>query len=117
MADFPSYATLLLQGFNEVRESALMRTEMESGPPKQAKIKSRVLTTRNAQVYLKTKADYLSFRSWYSSINEGADWFSWRDPVTGTTVQARFAGGGFDASPMAGLRDAWVVKAKLETWG
>lgn len=118
MVAFPSYASLLLQGFNEVRESALLRTEMESGPPKQAKIKSRVMTTRNAQIYLKTRADYLAFLGWYSSsINEGADWFNWRDPVTGATVQARFAGGGFDAAPMAGMCDAWVVKAKLETWG
>lgn len=117
MPTLPAYAKILLAGFAEQRESALLRTEMESGPPKQAKVKSRVMVTRPATISIETKADYLSFVDWFAhDINEGAAWFDWTDPVSGTTRQARFVGGGLDATPVAGLRH-WMIKTKIETWG
>ena len=117
MTAFPSYATLI-DGLSEQRESALLRTEMESGPPKQARIKSRVLTTRPVTILLGSKADYLRFVDWFSiDLDEGAAWFDWLDPVSGTTKAARFAGGGLDATAVGGDLDAWSISQKLETWG
>ena len=52
MATWPSYAGIRHEGFAEQRESALMRTEMESGPPRQTKVRSRVLVTDFDQVMM-----------------------------------------------------------------
>lgn len=118
MATFPAYASLLFDGFGEKRESGLLRSEMESGPPKQAKIKSRVMVKRPVGILVKSLADYNSFISWFSTtINEGADWFDWTDPVTNATKSARFVEGGLDSSPLTPVLNGWVIKAAIETWG
>ena len=117
MATFPTYAKILASGFAEQRESALLRTEMESGPPKQAKIKSRVMVTRPVSILLQSRADYLSFVDWFrTTLNEGADWFDFTDPVTQTVKSARFVGVGLEASPQSGLM-LWTINTKIETWG
>lgn len=116
---FPSYAKLQMSGYSQQRESAIMRTEMESGPPRQAKIRSRVMLTRNARIYLSSKADFQSFESWYANdCNLGAAWFNFTDPVSGNIVQARFVGGGYSAQPIgvAGL-SGWMIDVKIESWG
>lgn len=115
---FPSYAKIQFAGYSQQRESALMRTEMESGPPRQVKVRSRVMLTRNVKIYLASKADFQSFESWYAStINMGASWFNFADPVSGNTVMARFVSGGYAASPLVGGLEGWMVDAKIESWG
>lgn len=118
MASLPSYASVLLAGFGEERASALRRTEMESGPPKQAKVMSRVMVSRRAVIRLASKADYLLFKTWFAStINQGADWFDWSDPVSGTTVSARIAGGALgQAVPIGNVAGGWLIPVTLETW-
>lgn len=118
MAIFPTYARILVAGYGEQRDSALLRTEMESGPPKQARVKSRVMVTRQASIYLETTADYEAFKAWYSeTIREGADWFSFTDPISKAVRQARFVGGGLDAKPLETNPRGWTINAKIETWG
>ena len=119
MASLPSYAKILVEGFGEQRESALMRTEMESGPPKQAKIKSRVMITRPVSIYIDTLDNYKLFVTWFSvTINEGSDWFDWTDTVSGTTKSVRFNGGGMDAFPVGKIDGPWTIRGlKLEGWG
>ena len=116
---FPSYAKLQLAGFSQQRESALMRTEMESGPPRQAKVRSRIMVTRNARIYLATLADFQAFETWYASdCNLGASWFNFTDPVNGNVIQARFVGGGYTAQPMGvGGLNGWMIDLKIESWG
>ena len=58
MPAWPAYAHLLLAGYGESRAPSLLRTEMEDGPPKQARIRSRALVTRKAVVQLRSLADY-----------------------------------------------------------
>ena len=117
MAAFPSYAKILYDGYAEQRQSALIRTEMEDGPPKQAKIRSRVMVTRPITVLLQSKADYLSFITWFSeTIHEGADWFDFTDPVSQTVKQARLVGDGIEGRPKSGML-AWTISTSLETWG
>ena len=117
MATVPTYAKILASGYAEQRESAVLRTEMESGPPKQAKIKSRVMVVRPVNVLIQSRADYLSFVDWFvEDLNEGSAWFDFTDPVTNTVKQARFVGGGLEATPQAGLT-LWTIPLKIETWG
>ena len=117
MATFPAYAKILASGYAEQRESALLRTEMESGPPKQAKIKSRVMVVRPVNILIQSRADYLSFVDWFvEDLNEGSAWFDFTDPVTNTVKQARFVGGGLEATPQSGLT-LWTIPLKIETWG
>lgn len=119
MASLPSYVKIRLEGFAEQRESALLRTEMESGPPKQVKIKSRVMVTRPVVLEINTLANYNAFVVWFrDTIHEGADWFDWLDPVSNTTKQVRFSGGGLDAAPVSGTAGYWLIRGmKLEGWG
>lgn len=91
---------------------------MESGPPRQAKVRSTVMMTRTCNIYIEGLSNYLAFKTWFSStLSEGASWFNYSDPVTGTVVQARFVNGGFTATPMLGGMSAWQVQAKIESWG
>ena len=117
MPAWPAYAHLLLAGYGESRAPSLLRTEMEDGPPKQARIKSRVMVTRPVTILLQSRSDYLAFIAWFSeTIHEGADWFDWTDPVSGTVKSARFVSDVLQATPAGGL-SVWSVTAKLETWG
>lgn len=115
---FPAYANIQFSGYGQQRESALIRTEMESGPPRQAKIKSRVMLTRTVKIYLASKANFRAFEAWYANdCNQGAAWFNFVDPVTGNNVAARFVGGGYSATPVVGGMEGWMVDAKIESWG
>ncbi|MBI3771472.1 MAG: hypothetical protein HY272_02015 [Gammaproteobacteria bacterium] len=117
MATFPSTGKLLFNGFAEQRQPAVVRTEMDSGPPKQTKKLSRVMITRPV-TYLFAAADYASFLTWFeTTINNGNDWFDWTDPRTSTVKQARIVGGQLDeARPRNGKLTYWTVSFKLETW-
>jgi hypothetical protein len=118
MATLPSYVKILFQDYSQRRESALLRTEMESGPPKQAKVRSRVMLTRAAKLYLSSKADFQSFETWYrENLDEGALWFDMTDPVSGSTIEARFVGGGYTATPMSAAMQLWQVEVNIESWG
>lgn len=117
MAAFPNYAQILFNGYSKKRESALLRSEMDSGPPKQARVKYNVMETHNVSIYLSTKSDFQSFETWYSdTIGEGSAWFDFVDPVSGSTVQARFKDGGYTAKPMAANMEQWEVSANIEIW-
>lgn len=114
----PTYAKILITGFSQQRESALLRTEMESGAPRQSKVRSRVMVTRSCIIYIATLADFRRFETWYSvNLNEGASWFNYYDPVSGTTKECRFVGGGYTATPTGGALTGWQVSAKIESWG
>jgi len=118
MAAFPSYMILLRDGFSIKRNSAVQRTEMEDGFAKQRKRWSRVLVSRSVSYGTRTKADYESFITWFNStINRGADWFDWTDPVTATVKQARIKGGVIeDEAPEDPMLTWWTVKFTLEVW-
>jgi hypothetical protein len=117
MATLPSYVQILFDGYNRTRESALLRTEMEYGPPKQAKIKSKVMITSQVNLYFDSKANFQSFETWYDeTLDEGSGWFDMTDPVSGNTISARFVGGGYKAKPMSANMEQWQLAAELEYW-
>ena len=119
MPTWPSYAHILLDGYAVTRESALQRTDMEDGPPKQARTRARVMVRRAFTVRLDTKADYTSFMTWFSStIDEGALWFDWADPVDGTVKQARIvASEGLQQTFVGTRMSQWRIPITIETWG
>jgi hypothetical protein len=117
MPTFPSYATILAEGYKEQREPGFQRTEMESGPPKQARVKFRPMVARPVRILLDTLADYDDFTAWFrDDLKEGALWFDLVDPVRGVPVQARFTEG-LDAAPDVQDGSRWIVASKMETWG
>jgi hypothetical protein len=118
MPAFPAYGELLLSGFNEKPESALVRTEMESGPSKQARVRSLELVKRNV-TYVFTSAQYITWKAWRNTdLSRGALWFDWTNPLTGTTVQARMENGDYSASAYNANDTAikWEVSFVLETY-
>ena len=117
MAAWPSYARILIDGYSRQRQTAVQRSEMESGPPKQTRTLSRVLVQRKAVVHFTTQADYLSFLTWFrDDISRGADWFDWTDEF-GTSTTARIVGGTLDTEqPVAWTGVAWRIGLTLETW-
>ena len=118
MAAFPAYGRLSGK-YGEKPTSAVLRTEMESGPAKQAKIHSRSMVTR-AVTMIFTSTEYTSFMTWFrDSISRGADWFDWTDPIDDTLKQARIVKGELEAdsfSKSEGDLLSWEVKFLLETW-
>jgi hypothetical protein len=118
MAAFPAYAKLAFDGFARERDTAVVRTTMESGPPKQAKIRSRVMLTRPVVYHFDSLADYNSFITWFTTtINRGASWFTWTDPVDSVPKEARIVGGKLEYErPRRKNLDRWEVGFKLETW-
>lgn len=117
MATFPTYAKVLFNGYSQKKESALLRTEMDSGPPKQAKVKSKVMVVRSVKIYLSSKSDFQSFETWYDTdLEQGSSWFDFTDPVSGSTVQARFRDGGYTSTPMIADMSRWEITAQIESW-
>ena len=117
MAAWPSYARLLIDGFSRQRQSAVQRSDMESGPPRQTRVLSRVLVQRKCTAHFSTQADYLAFLTWFrDDINRGADWFDWTDEF-GAAATARIVGGALDTEqPVAWTGGAWRIGLTLETW-
>jgi len=117
---FPSTGKLSLSGYSEKPESALLRSEMESGPAKQALIKSRVMVERGITLRY-SFAEYTAFKTWFKSAdcNRGASWFDWTDPIDSTAKQARIKNGDYNAVPRNGGEGApleWDVSMIIETW-
>lgn len=117
MPTFPSYANLLHSPYTEHLEPAVQRTEMESGPPKQSKVKSRVLVAREVTYAFGSLSDYQSFKTWFrDDVARGASWFDWRDPVDDTVKSARIVGGMLEPAEPNKRMDVWTVKFRIETW-
>ena len=113
----PAYAKIAYDGFSITRQSAVIRSDMESGPPKQARTLSRVLVTRSVVFLLDSKARYNSFLVWFrDELVRGAEWFTWVDPVDGVTKLARIVGGNLESEEPHGTLNYWKVTCKLETW-
>jgi len=117
MATLPAYVRILFDQYSEQKESGILRTEFENGPPRQAKFKSRTLKTRSAKLFIEPKANFLAFQTWFNEdLQQGALFFDFLDPVTGLTTQARFVGGTYNAQPMSASLREWEVDCQIESW-
>lgn len=117
MATFPTYPSIEGDGYAQQRASAVQRTQMESGPPKQLKTLSRVMVTRSITCLLHSNTELANFITWFqTTINYGADWFTWTDPVDSTSKNARIVGGLNTEEVFGEPLINWKVRFKLETW-
>jgi hypothetical protein len=117
MATLPSYVRIFYNGYSEQRESGIIRTEFESGPPRQARFKTRVMKTRSAKLYLDTKANFLAFETWFATeLQNGALFFNMNDPITGSTIEGRFVGGVYQSRPLSAKLDCFEVSCQIESW-
>lgn len=114
---FPNYVSLTRKGFGRERGAAAVRTPMESGPPKQRKVRSRVLVKRALTYLAESLANYNSFMTWFQDdIDEGAVWFDWTDPLDSQTKSARIVAGTLKDQLVGGALAKWEISFVLETW-
>ncbi|MDP1886640.1 hypothetical protein [Polaromonas sp.] len=115
----PAHPTDCKIGFPKGEEpaSAVMRSEMERGVPKQRRISADVMVTQETTVYFDTKQQAIDWETWfYTTINAGADWFDWPDLRTGTTLQARIVGGKPGALVPATVNWAYAQRTFTLEW-
>lgn len=117
MQEFPQYVYLLADGYSEKTDGAVNRTEMESGPAKQASRSSRMMVPRQVIGQIRSRADKISWEEWFKSIGLGADWFAWVDPIDGVRKAARIRGGEVEKKLEAPGGNLWRISFTLETWG
>jgi len=117
MATLPSFVTVLFDGYAEQRESGIIRTEFESGPPRQSRFKSRVMKTRSVKLFVNSNADYQSFEQFvYDDLEQGSLFFNMTDPVKETTIEARLVGGVYSARPLSSSMSKWEISCEIESW-
>jgi hypothetical protein len=114
---FPLIGKFLLDPYREKPAALTRRTDMESGPPKQAR-KARRRIVQRPCAYRFTQVEYTTFKAWVDS--EGAEiWFNWTDPYDGSTKPARLVLGQYEGQPVKtedGAALEWVVNFTLETF-
>ena len=116
---WPTYGKLKLQGFGEKPDSSVLRTEMESGPPKESIVKSRVMVPRTV-TYTFTLAEYNTWKTWFASEANGGKWFNWIDPLDGSTRSTRIVRSEYDAKAQdagQGSEPNMDVSMIFECWG
>ena len=92
MATFPSWVKYELG--SEDAASAVERTEMERGVPKQRRANSDVLVQQDITIFFRTTAEASTWDTFfYTTIKAGQDWFDFTPIRTGVMVQARVVGG------------------------
>lgn len=115
MPAWPNTGKLLSEGFGNEPQSAVARTEMDSGPAKQRRVRGLVEHPRSC-TYFMTSAERDTWLAWFrDDIDRGAKWFDWPDPVSGNTVSARIVGGQYSDKPHRGTLQHWRVAFTLET--
>ena len=113
MATFPD-GKITFSGFKRQRVSSVIRSDMESGPAKQALRASRDYI-RFPVTYLFTATEYAAFDTWVSDTIVIVGSFDWTDPVSGTLKEARIVNGDIsDATPLNPHMANWIVKFVLE---
>lgn len=114
MATFPS-GTLLFSGYKHSRVSRVVRTDMESGPAKQA-LRAAKDYLRFTVTYRFTSTEFDAFQLWVRDTIKTVGEFDWVEPQTGATkTNTRIVNGDIsDARPFNPQLDEWLVTMQLE---
>lgn len=113
MATFPA-GKILKNGFKRQRTVNVIRSDMESGPAKQA-LKTSQQYIMFPVEYWFTDAEYQAFDIWVADTILSVGTFDWIEPLNNTTVTARIVSGDIsDAQPYNPQMSHWIVKFMLE---
>lgn len=116
MATWPTYARLIVAGYGEEADYGVLRTEMDNSIAKQRSRFSKPIVTRDATVVVMSLADKKSLDAWLGTdLSGGAAWFTWVEPLTGNSVQARFVAGKLKWGEPQG--PVWQAACQIETLG
>jgi len=114
---FPNHKALEFDDLQNQVDPGVLRTEMESGFSKQARLYSQPVFIRSF-TYVFTAVQYDAFRTWWKDdIGLGSGWFDWIDPVDGVTKNVMMINGLFSALPVNlgdGSEPDWRVNFQLE---
>lgn len=110
MAEFPSYAKVVLAGFSKSSDRGVLRTDMDGGIAKQRSRWSTPIVTRAVTILVDSVDDRDAFDAWMAG---GAGWFEWKDE-SGVLKQARIVSGELSWTSPGGV---WIGQARLETVG
>lgn len=117
--DFPAYALVMLDGFEQRASGKVLRTDMEDGYTQQAPAQSLARYELPLTYRLATTALKDAFEAWRRGNGNGALFFRWPDPVdpTGATRRrARIVSGEVVYKPLNRRLDDWQVSFTLEFW-
>lgn len=93
MAALPSYVRVLLDGAGEQFDPGVVKSEMDKGLAKMRVGQSRVVVEVSATLFFETKADTISFESWYFDTIKRIGFFDWRHERTGVVRTVRLKDG------------------------
>lgn len=100
---FPSFAKIERTDDAAKPDFAIRRTDMDDGLAKQSPRRSLPITTQPVTVWLDTPADRATFQNWVCiTLNGGAGWFTWTDPLTNATRQGRIVKGEIEYTHVGG---------------
>ena len=119
MTNFPSYPKLESTGLKLQSAQSVLRTTTEDGMVKQLKWRAKTLRKRPLTYSLDTLANRNSFQVYVdTTLNMGADWFTWTDPVDNVAKTARIVKGseGVTYTPRSGNLVYWSATFELETY-
>lgn len=115
MEALPSYVCVEVSGYGESFDPSVQVTEMERGPPKMARINSRVQMNLRASLLFMTNADAVAFENWYFDAIQRVGEFTMEHPRTGATITAWFQGGSIGTlAPVTNRRQKWRRDVVIE---
>lgn len=115
MSSFPGYAKLILDGYSEKTDFGVLRSDMDSGIAKQRPRYTTPMRTRSATIMVNSLAERRLFQDWVEiDLFGGTGWFSWRDPIDGTSKQARIVSGVISWTSPGVI---WKANCEIETIG
>lgn len=104
------------RGYSVEPETRLIGIEYDDGYTSQRPRATRVPHTRQLRYRACTKADYLFWRDWHRvTLDGGAAFFLWRDPVSSEQRRARIPGGDYTATATNSRLDSWLIAFNLQT--
>lgn len=117
MATFPHESLVLLsEGMSVSYDTAVLRSEMDAGPPKVRAYKCKTMKVIKA-VYHACECDSVQvFETWWKEETKlGSRWFKYQDPCTAEFIKARFRSEPTWSSSTQNLND-WRLSVEIETW-
>jgi hypothetical protein len=116
MIIFPTYPQLTFDdGHKKVYESNVNRSEFESGHIRQVRRNGKAFVTRKLKYFLCSKSEQEQFELFYkNTLNYGANYFLWVDPVDGVKKRARIRNGSLEIEAFNANYTSFLASFEIE---